>query len=409
MPAGELARVEADGEDLPLRDAQLDAAADQARIERVVVAVDAHVRIGRHARDQATVDVGPPLRQRPHQRQLLGQPVDRAAAERAMEANVGALAEPTVELLLEVELVGERAARLEARLHVALQPLDHALRLRIARLQEAPADPQLAAEGGERIGRAAAARVQRALAVPDERLRQRTQFRKTVADPVEQVGRLLREHQRAGAGTRERETTDDDVAAPRLAAPNRDLAARLPNVELAERAWTIRRALERARPRQKQRPHLAQVIVEDRLGADVALLLEQLAHPLARQPRIQTQQPLHLVAKRVELRRARRAPILGRRARAQRTPDRVTTVAGAPDDLLDRQPLHEIQAADLRPLLHPDHNLPLARNRSTERGSRPTRTAPPAPSAGQLSTGHRGSVLNRRRYSRARRAQRSPF
>jgi hypothetical protein len=44
-----------------------------------------------------------------------------------MEANVGALAEPAVELGLEVELVCERAARLEARLCVALQPLDDAL------------------------------------------------------------------------------------------------------------------------------------------------------------------------------------------------------------------------------------------------------------------------------------------
>jgi hypothetical protein len=50
---------------------------------------------------------------------------------------------------LEVELAGERAAGLEARLGVALQPLDHALRLRILGLEDPPADAELAAEGGE--------------------------------------------------------------------------------------------------------------------------------------------------------------------------------------------------------------------------------------------------------------------
>jgi hypothetical protein len=57
-----------------------------------------------------------------------------------VEAQVGPLAEPAVELLLEVELAGERAARLEARLQEALQPLDDALRLRIVGLEETSAD-----------------------------------------------------------------------------------------------------------------------------------------------------------------------------------------------------------------------------------------------------------------------------
>jgi hypothetical protein len=43
---GDLARVEADGEDLALRDLELDAAADQARVERVVVGVDPDVGSG---------------------------------------------------------------------------------------------------------------------------------------------------------------------------------------------------------------------------------------------------------------------------------------------------------------------------------------------------------------------------
>ncbi len=215
---------------------------------------------------------------------------------------------------------------------------------------------------------------------------------------MQQVGRLLREHQRGGAGARVRQATNHDVAAPHLPGADRDLPARLPQVELAERPRPIRGALEAARPRQKQGSHLAHVVIEDRLAARVALLLQKLPQPLARQPRIGAQQPVDLLAERVQLRRPQPPPIPGRLSRAQRPPDRVTAVAGAPDDLLDRQPLHKIQAADLRPLLHPDHNLLLARHVTTQRGSRPPRTAPRAPPRGQLSTGVRGSVSNRRRY-----------
>jgi hypothetical protein len=223
VPTGGLARVQGGGEDLTLGDAQLDPAADQARVERVVVAIDADVRVGCDPGHQTAVDVGHALGQRPHHLKLLGQPVDRPAAERAVEAHVGALFEPAVELLLVVELVGETPARLEARLQIALQPLDDALRLRIARLEEAPADLQLTAEGGEGLGRAADACVQRSLPVPDERLRQRTQLGEALADPVQEVGCFLREDERAGAGARVGQAAHDDVAAPGLAGADRDL------------------------------------------------------------------------------------------------------------------------------------------------------------------------------------------
>src|SRR5207249_4141879 len=124
--------------------------------------------------------------------------------------------------------------------------LDHALRLRIPGLEETPTDPQLAAEGGKRVGRAAAAGVQRALTVPDERLGQRAELRQATADPAQQVGRLLREHQRTSAGARVGQAADHDVAAPRLAAADRDLTRRLPEIELAECAGPIRGALEGA-------------------------------------------------------------------------------------------------------------------------------------------------------------------
>jgi hypothetical protein len=164
VSAGELARVERHREQLALRDAELDAAADQARVERVVARVDAHVRVGRDPDHPAAVDVGHAIGQRPHDGQLLGPPVERPAAQPAVEARVGTLIEPAVELLPEVELGREAPTGLEARLRVALQPLDHTPRPRIPRLEEPPADAELTAERRQRLGRAAAAGVQRALA-----------------------------------------------------------------------------------------------------------------------------------------------------------------------------------------------------------------------------------------------------
>ena len=63
-----------------------------------------------------------------------------------MKADVGALVEPTIQLVLEVELVGERPPRLEARLHEPLQPLAHALRLAIPGVEDPLVGTQLAYE-----------------------------------------------------------------------------------------------------------------------------------------------------------------------------------------------------------------------------------------------------------------------
>src|SRR4051812_45563721 len=68
--------------------------------------------------------------------------------------------------------LGEHAPGLEVGLRVALPALDDALGLRIALAAEMPADPQLAAEGGELRRRAALVGVDAGLAVPDQRLRQ---------------------------------------------------------------------------------------------------------------------------------------------------------------------------------------------------------------------------------------------
>jgi hypothetical protein len=124
--------------------------------------------------------------------------------------------------------------------------------------------------------------------------------------------------------------------------------------------------------RQVERAQLAQIVVEDRLAAVVALLGEQLTDPLPGEARLLTQQSLDLVSERVELRGAARTAVAGRLARAERAPDRLPVQTGPSLDLFDRKPLYEVQAADLGPLLHPDHDLLLARS-TLDRARLPTR------------------------------------
>jgi hypothetical protein len=49
--------------------------------------------------------------------------------------------------------------------------------------------------------------------------------------------------------------------------PDRHLALWLPEIELADLARPIDRPLKRSRPRNEQRPDLAQVVIDDRLAA----------------------------------------------------------------------------------------------------------------------------------------------
>src|SRR4051794_34857523 len=86
-----------------------------------------------------------PRRTTPGASRLPDQP-HRPRAERLVHARVD-LAEPGVELRLEVQLVSEDAAGLEVGLRVALQALDRALGLRVGGLAEVPVDAEFAAEG----------------------------------------------------------------------------------------------------------------------------------------------------------------------------------------------------------------------------------------------------------------------
>jgi hypothetical protein len=241
------------------------------------------VWIGWDPQHPAPLGVRPALGQWPHLLALFGEQVDWPAAQCAVQTAVGALVEPAVQLVLEVEVVGERAPGLKARLDVALQALDHALGLRVSRLAEVPAHPKLAAERCERVGRPAAASVQRALTVDHQRLRQAAQPADAAPQPGQDVGRLLGENQRRRARAREAQRRDDDPAATRLAMTDGDFPPRLPEIKLQQLTTAIDRALERARPRRIERAQLGHVVVDQRLAAVEAQLGDQLQHTDARQ------------------------------------------------------------------------------------------------------------------------------
>src|SRR5215207_5456390 len=355
MTAGELAGVQRDREHLAAGDARLDAPADQARVQRVVAGVKAQVWVGRDPEHPAPVCVRRRGGQRRHHLVFLGEPVDRAAAQRLVMPCVRALREPGVELELEVERVGERPARLEAALDEVLQPLDDPLCLRVARRAEPPVDAQLAAERGELLARAAAVAVDAGLTVPDQRLRQRPTRPQTARDPRQQIRRLFSEDQRAGTGAGVAQARDHDPCPPGLTVPDRHLGLRLPKIELADLARAIDRPLKRPRRRREQWPHLAQIVIDDRLAALEPELGDQLADALARQPRISLEQPMDLVLKRIKLRTRRRPRIARRLIAPKRAADRLPVQPGPAMNLADRQAAHEVQPPHLRPLLHSDH------------------------------------------------------
>ena len=74
---------------------------------------------------------------------------------------------------------------------------------------------------------------------------------------------------------------------------DRDLPGGLPEIELADLARAIDRALKRP-GRIKQRPHLAQVAIDDRLAAIEPQRRDELPDPLPGQLRVGLQQPVDL-------------------------------------------------------------------------------------------------------------------
>src|SRR5688572_20466028 len=91
-----------------------------------------------------------------------------------------------------------------------------------------------AAEAGKSVGRLAAAGVDRALAVPDQRLGQRTETGQAARHAKRDVLPLLGEDQRAGERARVAELGGHDPAAAALAVADRNLRPRLKEVELQQ-------------------------------------------------------------------------------------------------------------------------------------------------------------------------------
>ena len=213
MAAGELAGVQRDREDLAPGDARLDALADQARVRRAVAGVEAQMRIRRDPEHPATVGVRPGLPAAlpsPGVPRAAGRPGDNAAS-----CDGGTFAR-SVNHVSSCSWKSRSFAN--ARPGSKLRSMKSCRRSTTplacgsAGAQNCQSTLQLPAERGELLARAAAVAVDAGLAVPDQRLGQRAQGPQTARDPRQQVRRLFREDQRAGAspsvapGTRRRPT-----------------------------------------------------------------------------------------------------------------------------------------------------------------------------------------------------------
>ncbi len=166
------------------------------------------------------------------------------------------------------------------------------------------------------------------------------------------------------------------------------MLGRFPQVELADLAGTIDSALVGARSL-KQRAHLAQVIVDDRLRTGKAERLDQLSNPDAGELGVATQQLVDLLLERIEFRWPRWALIARRMIRAKSTTHPVAIDAITAHQLLDPHAPHEMLPAQLGPALHVQH-IPspgLDRRRPSQA------QAPP----GRLRLRPRGCIFNRRR------------
>jgi hypothetical protein len=201
------------------------------------------------------------------------------------------------------------------------------------------------------------------------------------AIPKANVRELLREHQRTGEGARVGQLAGHDVAATGLAVADRDLAARLAEVELRQLAGAVAGALKAARRRQKAGPQLAQEVVEDPLATAVAQRLELLTDTHARERGLIVKQLLDRRQKRMELRAPLRPRAVARRLRrGERLSDRVAVNADAAVDLALREPLNMLHPPDLRPLLHAKQRLPpVSINRSSQINVVRPDTSGPAP------------------------------
>src|SRR5206468_7010023 len=130
MPARQLAGVEHRGAYIGLRDADLDAAPGEPRVDGVVVAIDPRIWLLRDADHGPAIQSGQPPGQRAHPQPLLDEPLRRDGPDRAMHPLIDPVA-PAVELVLKIERVREPAPRHEVGAHEPVRALENPLRLRI--------------------------------------------------------------------------------------------------------------------------------------------------------------------------------------------------------------------------------------------------------------------------------------
>ncbi len=249
------------------------------------------------------------------------------------------------------------------------------LRLGITGIKNDPADLQLPTERQERLARLAAAGDRR-LSVPDQLLRPHPQPLEVARQPREDVRRLLAEDQGAGERPRPARLARDDPPTAGLPITDRDVPARLPQIALDQLRRPINRPLERAL-HQEPRPHLAHVVIEDRLAARIADLPSKLPQPLRGDLRIGLQLLTDPVLERIHDRHRRCPRIPRRRLGRQQPRDRVPRQPRPATNLPRRQPLHPLHPPHLSPLLHANHRLPPVRSKEIKRASRPSRTPRP--------------------------------
>ncbi|MDQ2896601.1 MAG: hypothetical protein M3Y09_13320 [Actinomycetota bacterium] len=137
--------------------------------------------------------------------------------------------------------------------------------------------------------------------------------------------------------------------------PNRDLIARLPDIELADLARSINRPDKRSGRPGEQRPNLPQIVINDRLARDAPQRFKQLPDPDAGQLGILGQQPVDLRFERLQDPHLRYPLITQRRLTAQRPTNRVLRQPRLAHQALDRLSSDEMLASQLSPPLHLDH------------------------------------------------------
>ncbi len=185
------------------------------------------------------------------------------------------------------------------------------------------------------------------------------------------------------------ETAHDDPRPAGLTVTDWHRPRGLPQIPLADLPRPIDGPLVRAGAL-KQRAHLPQIVINDRLAAIEPERLDQFPDPDTGQRWLAAQQLVDLFLERVELRRPLRTTKPRRRLRSQRRADRVARQTRAAHQLLDRDPANEVLPAQLGPLLHVQHAPSPGLDNTIEPGSPTPRTPPPPPEGVKSQPAKRG-------------------